>query len=532
MKKKCMIYGNCQHTHLEHFLEQSEFVKYFDMVKVKDVYARDKTFLDDATLLTLDCFIYQHVSAEFDSFFSTDAICDKLRPDCIRIAIPNFWLSVYYPQHIYHPVVRPNRKYSISPSGIFPYGDANINALLVSGVQEASIIKLLSDPDYYDKNAILTNSEKSFSSLESREKEFRVDIPSVAWLRSKFTQIYLCVTVNHPLHDYFEWLANSILRLLDIQGAPCVDVNVFPFSHNHIHVPIYPSVIKHLGLSFLASNHRYLFYSEKHSWEQYIRKYIAHATGSNISGRDSIGIAQIGKVLLGDIKLLPCPQSRKKVDELKTFFTGYEKFNPDMNVVICGEKVWTHPARSSCKEIPGLCIEFDGVGNVVWLDEKSTFNNSYIRLHSNGYIYIGKSRFGGLSISNAYHCGGGCFIDDGVIAQNALNIQLLGHNFCTIGKDCIFADRVKIMCSDGHTLFDGDRIVLNANASIHVGNHVWIGYASTLLKGTVVPDGCQVGAGSLVNKAFEETNAVLAGVPARCIRTGVQWAIENPENFM
>ncbi len=90
MKKKCMIYGNCQHTHLEHFLEQSEFAKYFELVKVKDVYVRDKTFLDDATLSSLDCFIYQHVSAEFDPFFCTDTICSKLHPDCIRIAIPNF----------------------------------------------------------------------------------------------------------------------------------------------------------------------------------------------------------------------------------------------------------------------------------------------------------------------------------------------------------------------------------------------------------------------------------------------------------
>ena len=72
MKKKCMIYGNSQHTQLEHFLEQSAFSKYFELVKVKDVFVRDKTFLDDKTLNSLDCFIYQHISAEFDPFFCTD----------------------------------------------------------------------------------------------------------------------------------------------------------------------------------------------------------------------------------------------------------------------------------------------------------------------------------------------------------------------------------------------------------------------------------------------------------------------------
>ena len=47
------------------------------------------------------------------------------------------------------------------------------------------------------------------------------------------------------------------------------------------------------------------------------------------------------------------------------------------------------------------------------------------------------------------------------------------------------------MCSDGHTLFDEDGTILNANKPICIGNHVWIGYAVTLLKGAVVPSGCQ-----------------------------------------
>lgn len=100
-----------------------------------------------------------------------------------------------------------------------------------------------------------------------------------------------------------------------------------------------------------------------------------------------------------------------------------------------------------------------------------------------------------------------------------------------IGKDCIFADKVKIMCSDGHTLFDEDGTILNANKPICIGNHVWIGYAVTLLKGAVVPSGCHIAAGSIVNKAHKEKNSVLAGTPARCIRSNIEWSIKNPEDF-
>ena len=531
MKKKCMIYGNCQHTHLEHFLEKSEFIKYFELVKIKDVYVRDKTFLDDATLTSLDCFIYQHVSAEFDNFFCTDTICSKLRPDCIRIAIPNFWLSAYFPQHIYHPVVRPNRKYSISPSGIFPYGDKNINTLLTAGVRENDIVKLLSDPDYYDKNAVRANTEKSFSALEAREKDFCIDIPSVPWLRSHLTQTYLSVTVNHPTHDYFAWLADSILQLLNIRGVSCMEAAIFPFSHNHIHIPIYPSVIKHLELKFIQQAHCYSFYNEKYSFEQYVRKYIAHATGGNIPGKDSVGVDRVSKVFSNEIKLLPCPQSSKKINELKMFFVGYEQFNPDTNTVIYGDSTLTSPANSPCRDIPGLEIQFDGVGNLVWIHKKATFSHSCIKLNGSGYVRIGKSSFRNLLITNTIHNGGAVTIGDDCIAGEELNIHIYGHNFCTIGNDCIFDGRAKIMCSDGHTLFDENENILNPNAPVHIGNHVWIGYAVTLLKGTIVPDGCAIGAWSIVNKIFREKNSLLAGAPARCFRSNIKWDIKNPDYF-
>ncbi|STP17767.1 putative capsule O-acetyl transferase [Escherichia coli] len=70
MKKLCMIYGNCQHTHLQNFLEQTDFINYFNLVKVKDVYLKDKSYLDDDTLSKIDLFIYQHVSSAFDPFLA------------------------------------------------------------------------------------------------------------------------------------------------------------------------------------------------------------------------------------------------------------------------------------------------------------------------------------------------------------------------------------------------------------------------------------------------------------------------------
>ncbi|MCW9717786.1 WcbI family polysaccharide biosynthesis putative acetyltransferase [Avibacterium sp. 21-599] len=528
--KKCMIYGNCQHTHLEHFLEKSIFSKYFKIIKVKDVYVRDKSFLDDDTLSSLDCFIYQHVSENFDSFFSTDAICKKLRADCIKISIPNFWLSTYFPQNIVHPVVRPNKKYSISPSGIFPYGDKNINDLLTIGTKKENIIKILSDYDFYNKNEIIRNMENTFSTLNEREKQFNIDIPSVPWLIENILDKYLAVTVNHPTREYFIWLANSILNYLGIDGS-CDNVNLHPFAQNHIHVPIYPSVIKHLDIRFIAENHKYRFYNEALSFGEYVDRYISHSIGENIPGKDSINISKFKDINANRIKLIPSTITNKQINNLQFFFKEYQQHQENINTVIWGEKKFTYTENSCCREIPNLEIRFGGINNLVVIHEKAVFNKANIRLFENGYVHIGNSRINSLLITNTLHSGGGCSIGDECSIGENCSIMLLGDNYCSIGNNCLISDKINIMCSDGHTLIDQDNNIINQNDSIFIGDHVWLNHSVTVLRGAIISDNSFVDIGSVVRDTFLEKNLLLSGSPAKCIRSNINWKTINPEYF-
>jgi acetyltransferase-like isoleucine patch superfamily enzyme len=52
---------------------------------------------------------------------------------------------------------------------------------------------------------------------------------------------------------------------------------------------------------------------------------------------------------------------------------------------------------------------------------------------------------------------------------------------------------------------------------VRIGAYCFIGTASTMLGGTVVPDHCVVGANALVNKAHDETYRLYAGVPAKAV---------------
>ena len=94
-----------------------------------------------------------------------------------------------------------------------------------------------------------------------------------------------------------------------------------------------------------------------------------------------------------------------------------------------------------------------------------------------------------------------------------------------------YSDIIKIHkdSNDNITMIESN--IVNINKPVYIGDHVWIGYGVTLLKGTYIPSGCCVVAGSIVNKKFKEENSILAGTPANCIKSNIEWSIKNPEDF-
>ena len=92
-----------------------------------------------------------------------------------------------------------------------------------------------------------------------------------------------------------------------------------------------------------------------------------------------------------------------------------------------------------------------------------------------------------------------------------------------IGNDCLVADRVFIADNHGHPL-DPERrrqrqkVLPDEIKPIKIGNNVWIGYQSVILKGVTIGDNSIVGANSVVSKDVP-ANAVVAGNPAVIVRT-------------
>ena len=64
---------------------------------------------------------------------------------------------------------------------------------------------------------------------------------------------------------------------------------------------------------------------------------------------------------------------------------------------------------------------------------------------------------------------------------------------------------------------------MNHSQDVVIGNHVWFGSGVCITKGALVPDNSVVGMRSLVTKKFTEPHTVIAGCPARVVRTGIDW---------
>lgn len=100
--------------------------------------------------------------------------------------------------------------------------------------------------------------------------------------------------------------------------------------------------------------------------------------------------------------------------------------------------------------------------------------------------------------------------------------MLLSSTAITIGAGCAIAWDVQIMDDDWHDLII-DGLPRPRPVPVVIGDDVWIASRVTILKGSVIPDGCVVAAGSVVTGRFDEPGCLLAGSPARVARKGVKW---------
>lgn len=99
------------------------------------------------------------------------------------------------------------------------------------------------------------------------------------------------------------------------------------------------------------------------------------------------------------------------------------------------------------------------------------------------------------------------------------------HYQIVFGKDIQFSWDCLVMDSDTHYIF-GKNGIINKNKEVVFGDKIWIGCRSTILKGSIIPSNCVIGACSFIaGSKFFRSNSIIAGAPAKSIKDIINWKL-------
>lgn len=143
--------------------------------------------------------------------------------------------------------------------------------------------------------------------------------------------------------------------------------------------------------------------------------------------------------------------------------------------------------------------------------------------------------------------GDNCFILGRIISENEGKV-IVGNNTSirsyvsircsnsiTIGSNVIFSFNIVVTDNNNHPLHPEDRLAMiksgmstefwslkhSLNAPVIIGDNVWIGQNSFILKGVSIGNNSIVAAATVVTKNVPE-NSICAGNPGRIVKTDIQ----------
>ena len=155
--------------------------------------------------------------------------------------------------------------------------------------------------------------------------------------------------------------------------------------------------------------------------------------------------------------------------------------------------------------------------------EVSHFQDRSTILSIDGTVnFSGKASFGRGSAVEVRKCG---TLSLGKRFRTTAGTTIICDEKISIGDEFLSSWDNLIMDSDHHDIIDLSGRIINPPRPISIGNHVWLGCRTTLLKGCTLPDNCFVASGSVLTKSFTESNSVIGGCGKEqaVLRQNINW---------
>ena len=244
------------------------------------------------------------------------------------------------------------------------------------------------------------------------------------------------------------------------------------------------------------------FYADLHTkgYRYVVKKYI-----------DPVGLFFTTKVKKRLVKYKNCVRQLSPMSVLKMIWYNFMKCNVKRNggkwIIYRGSHIQTDATAKICLNAKFVMAGRRVIGspNVTKLqmDKWTTLEvNGNFAMSENTNIWITHS---GKLILN------GGFINEGVTITCAKRV-IIGNN-AHIAREAVIRDY------DGHYI---EETTYRTAKPVTIGDNVWIGYRAMILKGVTIGNNSVVAANSVVTKDVP-ANCIVAGNPAKIIRTNINW---------
>ena len=158
------------------------------------------------------------------------------------------------------------------------------------------------------------------------------------------------------------------------------------------------------------------------------------------------------------------------------------------NYLLCKDKLKGSKAQAELLVREGGELIVEGTVSQIY--------GATIQVHKNAKMYLGQ-----------------CIVNVGAV--------IIAGKELHIGQVCLISRDVYIYDSDHHKILDSEGNVANEAKPTFIGNHVWLGIGSKVLRGAKIGDGVMIAAGSAVMGKIKE-NTMALGYPARSFKS-VHW---------
>ncbi len=173
-------------------------------------------------------------------------------------------------------------------------------------------------------------------------------------------------------------------------------------------------------------------------------------------------------------------------------------------------------------------INVHGSGNKIIIGNYCNIQESLITINgNNNTLFIGDS-CNIISANPHFEDDGGLiYIGDKTCIAGRTHIACIEGKKIKIGSNCLFSSDITIRVGDSHSILDMEGKRINPSKDVNIGDHVWIGNKTIILKGSEIADDSIVGSGAVVSGKYTDNNVVIAGNPAKIIKRDITWKYER-----